>query len=176
MVGSVGSGYIFVINTDSYAGNFERQMCAFITGMIPDCGTGADEAIQFAKDENLDVDGDYVEGSPFEDIINRITDDHNNSTPCSIWPTAGYYNAGNGETKPAMTFEDENKYPAYNSVAIFFTEKPSDELIAMMKNRAREFAKDVTRFVDYIKNPTVVNILRFDLLMVVPEKYIAVKM
>jgi len=26
--------YIFVIDTDSYAGNFERDMCAFLTGRV----------------------------------------------------------------------------------------------------------------------------------------------
>ncbi len=29
--------YLFVIDTDTYAGNFEREMCAYVTGQIGEC-------------------------------------------------------------------------------------------------------------------------------------------
>ena len=32
--------YALIIRTDSYAGNFEREMCAYVTGHIGECGTG----------------------------------------------------------------------------------------------------------------------------------------
>ncbi|KKK83825.1 hypothetical protein LCGC14_2789530, partial [marine sediment metagenome] len=32
--------WIFIIDTDSYAGNFEREMCAYITGRVGECGVG----------------------------------------------------------------------------------------------------------------------------------------
>lgn len=34
----------FIIDTDSYSGNFEREMCAYITGHIGDCLVGFEEA------------------------------------------------------------------------------------------------------------------------------------
>lgn len=44
--------YIFIILTDQYAGNFERELCAYCTGIIGDCGVGADEANKFREDYN----------------------------------------------------------------------------------------------------------------------------
>lgn len=32
--------YCFVVDTDSYAGNFERDMCAYMTGCIGECEVG----------------------------------------------------------------------------------------------------------------------------------------
>lgn len=32
--------YAILIKTDSYAGNFEREMCAHLTGQIGECGVG----------------------------------------------------------------------------------------------------------------------------------------
>ena len=36
--------YLFVIDTDSYSGNFEREMCAYCTGQIGDCEVGIEHA------------------------------------------------------------------------------------------------------------------------------------
>lgn len=42
--------YIFIILTDQYAGNFERELCAYCTGVVGDCGVGEDEQGKFVKD------------------------------------------------------------------------------------------------------------------------------
>ena len=42
--------YLFVIDTDIYAGNFERQMCAYITGQIGECEVGKENA-ELARQE-----------------------------------------------------------------------------------------------------------------------------
>ncbi|MCY8499753.1 hypothetical protein P8917_09350 [Bacillus atrophaeus] len=34
----------FIIDTNSYSGNFEREMCAYLTGHIGDCQVGFEEA------------------------------------------------------------------------------------------------------------------------------------
>ena len=39
-----------------------------------------------------------------------------------------------------------NKYPAYNSVVLFFEEEPSQEIIELMKERALSF-KSLSSFV-----------------------------
>jgi len=39
----------FIIDTNEYAGNFEREMCAYCTGQIGDCGVGEEEAEKFEK-------------------------------------------------------------------------------------------------------------------------------
>lgn len=42
--------YSFIIDTNSYAGNFEREMCAYLTGQVGDCGVG-DEHIESLKEQ-----------------------------------------------------------------------------------------------------------------------------
>lgn len=60
--------YHFNIYTDSYAGNFEREMCAYITGQIGECGVGS---IELAEEELTPEEFKY-----FEDNIAQVPDDH----------------------------------------------------------------------------------------------------
>ena len=50
-------GYAFVVETNQYAGNFEREMCAYVTGAVGECGVGKDMII---KDE-ITVDFDNIQ-------------------------------------------------------------------------------------------------------------------
>ena len=74
----------FIIDTDGYAGNFEREMCAYLTGEIGECGVG---------DKSIDDEEDY---SIFADALVRVQDDHHCQRPVSIYPTPGFYNNGMG--------------------------------------------------------------------------------
>jgi hypothetical protein len=103
--------YIFVIKTNKYAGNFEREMTAFSTGMIGECGVGQEAAIEF-----LNTKGQKIVDE-FDDVIYMKPDEHGCCRPTSIW----------GE-------------PEYNDVAIFFTKKPSKNLINIIKERATIYA------------------------------------
>jgi hypothetical protein len=38
-------GYVFIIDTEQYAGNFEREMCAYCTGILGDCEVGEDALV-----------------------------------------------------------------------------------------------------------------------------------
>lgn len=38
-----------IIATDCYAGNFERELCAFITGAVGECGVGREYANFFGS-------------------------------------------------------------------------------------------------------------------------------
>ncbi len=108
--------WIFIIDTNQYAGNFERQMCAYCTGHIGECGVG---------DEFID---DKI-ASIFEDSVDcYVIDDHGCGRPTSIWPT------GDPERK--------ERKPDHNSVAIFFYERPTPKQIDTMKTRAKEFAQN----------------------------------
>lgn len=71
------SCWIFVIKTNAYAGNFERQMCGFITGQVGECDVGEEEAELFRK-AHPDYDG-------FDDLIASFPDDHGCYRPASIW-------------------------------------------------------------------------------------------
>lgn len=60
-----------VIKTDSYAGNFEHELCAWLTGAVGDCMRG----------EEL-VESDIEE--MFEDLIYPMPDDHGYYRPASV--------------------------------------------------------------------------------------------
>lgn len=49
------NGYGFIIVTDSYAGNFEREMCAYLTGQIGECGVGS-EFVSLLEDSRPEFD------------------------------------------------------------------------------------------------------------------------
>lgn len=121
------TSYIFLIHTSEYAGNFERQMCAFITGHIGDCEVGSG----------------YIDakiGRKFQNYIESRNDDYGCSRPCSIW---------------------ENGAGEYNTVAIFFSRKPSKALIELMKGRAFAFSK---AFEEISGRPNNLSVLGFELL------------
>jgi hypothetical protein len=77
----------FVIDTDTYSGNFERQLCAYITGCVGECGAGKDIA-------------DFVKKQPGIKDIQRFTMDEPDKSGCyrpvKIYPTPGIYNNGHG--------------------------------------------------------------------------------
>lgn len=70
--------FVFVIDTDQYAGNFERDMCAYCTGHIGDCEVGDDYAKRYFDHET----------EAFENIEQR-NDNDSCRRPCSIYPTPG---------------------------------------------------------------------------------------
>lgn len=73
------ANYAILIKTDSYAGNFEREMCAHVTGHIGECGVG-DEYV----DESI--------AEKFEDYIGLESDDHGCYRPAELGYDLGYSN------------------------------------------------------------------------------------
>lgn len=98
--------YIFCIDTDQYAGNFERPMCAFMTGMIGECEVGAEEANLYEEDglEQLDT------------LVVAEPDDHGCHRPVAIQPTPGWFNAG-GESHRDGTTDDVLRRAVIKSLA-----------------------------------------------------------
>jgi len=164
--------YIFVIDTDQYAGNFEREMTAYMTGQYGDCGVGAE---LISEIESAGLSADY-----FEDLIDTRPDEHGCYRPCKIWQTPGWFNDGLGghfregdeeiakkrhraeclkkandpvgvhpndverNKKRWLEAADEfKKYPAYNSVAIFMTREPTEEEVRVLKQRAHDWTNYV---------------------------------
>lgn len=175
--------YYFVIDTDAYAGNFEREMCAYLTGVVGDCGTGHETARAFRK---------QFPDNHFDENVIKYFDDNGCYRPCEVYPTPGRFNHGSGKhydddadmtevqadfiakqeayyaslielaeqniadgkiewTRDLAGFrkrieevktQEIQKYPAFESVAIAFKCKPSDEDIEFLKHRAHEFVAD----------------------------------
>ena len=80
--------YGFVIDTNLYSGNFEREMCSFLTGYVPD--NGYQNAVDKNEDYSLFTDEYGL------DLFYLVTDDHGVTTAVEIYPTANLYNNGHG--------------------------------------------------------------------------------
>lgn len=134
----VSEQVIFAIHTNQYSGIFEREMCAFITGLIGECGVGRDMAERFEEDL-----GEAMVES-FGKIISYVGDEDYSSCmrPCVIWPTPNRSNNGSG-VHTTIAEGEEPEWPAYESVAIFFSEIPSREKIELMMSRAQLYANEV---------------------------------
>lgn len=105
--------YIVVIDTNKYAGNFEREMCAYITRQVGSCGVGQDFA-DIAEKELTEEQAEW-----FEDNISSQPDDNGCWRPCEIWL--------------------DRCGAEYNSVAIFLESAPDRHTIALVHSRAKSF-------------------------------------
>jgi len=144
--------YLLIVDTESYAGNFERQLGAYMTGQIGDCGVGQEEANLFIAD----VDEQTYEW--FADNISDVPDDNGNRRPANISPTPGWFNTGHGKHYRYGKKECETKYPAYLSVEMEFYKEPPSDMLDLMCKRAYEFSKD-TR-VKYCSRPKKITAIR----------------
>ena len=77
-----------IVDTDQYSGNFEREMCAWVTGQIGECGAGIEEA-----EEQKEL---IVHLNWWEENIYDVPDEHSTYRPCAIEITPGYFNNGSG--------------------------------------------------------------------------------
>jgi hypothetical protein len=78
--------YLLIADTEMYAGNFERPMCAWATGQIGECGVGkelAELSLEDMTPELREWCDDNIYGKP---------DDHGTNRPVSISPTPGWFN------------------------------------------------------------------------------------
>ena len=137
------TAHVLVIDTDSYAGNFEREMTAFCTGRVGECGVGEWEAASYL--EWLATEG---RDDPFGDLVAMRPDEHGVERPTAIWPTPGRTNDGAG-THSDVGPGSPARFPAYESVAIFFEAKPSADLIDMIEARARDFGDNRMAFGEF---------------------------
>jgi hypothetical protein len=96
--------YIFIIDTDSYAGNFERDMCAYITGVVGGCEVGEEFAAMYDKEVNTDG-----KESVFLEYLDFRSDEHGCARPCECWPTKGWLSVGGHK---AVRDEDWNQEDA----------------------------------------------------------------
>ena len=89
-----------VIDTDTYAGNFERQLTAFCTGHVGECNVGQELAAKFDAEV-----GDGTEDDPFladdeteEDVpmITTLADEYGHYRPCAIHSNPRWFNDGLG--------------------------------------------------------------------------------
>jgi hypothetical protein len=164
--------FYFVIDCDQYAGNYEREMTAYITGCIGDCGVGGELSKELSKDG--------IALGFFDDLIINEPDENGCARPCKMWDTPGWFNEGlggnfqDGQEEEAKAFhrkaclerandlrsvhpknaeshkqrwlekaDEFEKYPSYNSVAICMERAPTEEELNVLKSRALKYPKYV---------------------------------
>ena len=110
--------HLFIIDTDTYAGNFWRELCAFVTGQVSECGVG-EEAASHTRGE---IGNEIL--AWFSENVVRETDDSGCARPVKIWTTPGQ--------------------PDDCSVAILLDAPPPEKIAALMRGRALTFASDET--------------------------------
>ncbi len=137
--------FIFIVDTDnSRVGNFERELCAFVTGMLDGCpnSSAQEEATRFTLE--------YPGGNPLAGLVmDDVYQEGGYQGPCSIWPTPGLFNDGLGNHYPGEPSPDEERrFPAYQSVAIFLRKRPDIDMLELLKNRSRAFSDRIGVKVD----------------------------
>jgi len=80
----------FVVDTDKYAGNFERELCAYMTGQVGECGVGEENAKRFEREV------DEATAERMEWIVGMAPDDHGCHHPAKIYFMPGWFNNGHG--------------------------------------------------------------------------------
>src|SRR5512135_82994 len=129
------SEYVFVVDTDSYAGNFERELSSFVVGRCDEFGDHRGNPYKELYTKELPAD-------PFDGLIgSRVCDpgdDGIHRAPMDLAPTPGYSNDGRGNVKKLKPGQ-KLKYGAFNSVAIFLRRKPTKAELSLLVKRARAF-------------------------------------
>lgn len=85
----MGNIYLFVVDTNKYAGSFVRQLCGYVTGVYGDCKVGRKESEEYLKEQNK-------EESEFIELLVQKPDEYGCYRPCEIFSTPGYFNNGMG--------------------------------------------------------------------------------
>ncbi len=153
--------YIFVIDTNYYAGNFAELLVAYCTGQYDEeSGVGEEEAELFSQQEDI----------KFFNVLYELSSMQNPGFKYgAIRPTPGYFNNGFGvhykEEDELFAKEqlrdhykkiaDESpwsyhkpidtplkKHPAYGSVIFYITRFPTEEEVRIIKKRSQQFIKD----------------------------------
>ena len=139
--------YIFAVDTENHAGSFERHLCGYLTGRTDDPVTHGDEQAEIAEKELSPEMWNYFQTHVI--LCAEQPDDLPISTPVIPYPTPGWYNNGHGRYfKGKPTAEDLKKcyknkpWPCYQSVAIFFDERPPKHVIELLKERTRKFVEE----------------------------------
>lgn len=125
--------YLFVVDTESYSGNFEREMIAWVTGQIGECGVG---------EENIDpnMPADLLEWC--KDCVLSQPSDRGCNRPAAIWPTPGWYNDGWGGHLPVTNESPPRRFTAYQSVVCPMDALPPKAIFDALTERAKLFCDD----------------------------------
>jgi hypothetical protein len=126
--------FLFVVDTDQYAGNFEDELCAHMTGQMRESGHGEEFVDMFEQEVPKDI-----QAWTQDNVVHVVTDtdDVPDRSPMIILTTPGWVNDGKGGYEPGTGITGYS----YLSVGIFLNEYPPDEVIQVFIERAKTFTK-----------------------------------
>jgi len=125
-----------IIDTEQYAGNFERDMIAYITGELGECNVGFDMAKQ-ARRELPTATRQW-----FADNVVHVADEHGCVRPAAISATPGWY-LGDNDREYRGDPEDKQRPEAYLSVEMVVEHWPSQATLQVIHERAKRFCADL---------------------------------
>jgi hypothetical protein len=108
------SPFALIVNLDQYAGNYEREFCAYVMGAVGDCDVGREMATLYYEE---------VSDVCIADMTQPIADD-------------------NGCFRPVSIYHDSNDVEAYDSLIIFLEDQPSAEDLTLIAQRAQKFCAE----------------------------------
>lgn len=130
------SSYLLVIDTDTYAGNFERELCAYATGLWT-------QEMHHGEQEGLDAirAGGQIACSIAAKSDPQFDEEYGVPRVEQLHPTAGRFNNGMGVTRDICEAEPgKTTYPAYESIAVFLSAPLSEREMEFVRTRAAEYA------------------------------------
>jgi hypothetical protein len=121
------SQHALVFNFDAYAGNYEREFCAYVTGATGECGVGEDMADLYTEDHPRDTE--------FWALSDR----------CGSEPD------DNGCWRPTSIYHDKevDEKPYYSSI-IFLATLPTDPEMKLIVARAKQFCAERPDWKSYL--------------------------
>jgi len=154
--------YLFVIDTNEYSGNFNRELAGYVTGNWDQETHGGDEA-EIARKELTEAQSDYLRNH--NEAQTRAVDDGHAHVNHVIHPTPGWWNDGRGLHFKGKPPKGKQAHPAYQSVAIFFNGMPLAPMVQVMMERAKAFCKYMAGHKEPWKKKTNLKILGFRILL-----------
>lgn len=143
--------YLFVVDTDKYSGNFEDELCAYMTGKMREWGHGEEFVSRYEKECPPSVQEWIDDGVAF---VVTHTDDVPNEAPMIILTTPGWTNIDGEEVRTDDPSKREN---VYLSVGIFLNDYPPNEVIEFFKQQARKFSDLHIGLQKYRTNPITID-------------------
>ena len=118
---------MFVVDTDAYAGDFARQICAYMTGQLSEYGPGVKIAHQFQAEHRALYDR-------FRDKILHVSSEGEPGSPVTIWPTENRFQDEFGNCWDVDADEKEIKHCFEISVLNWYENAKEDEFNAAQLN------------------------------------------
>ena len=128
--------YVLTIDTDTFAGSFEREMCAWITGQYGECTVG-DDLAALAQTEMPPEFKEWCENN-----VAQVPDDSSCSRPCAIQPTPGWFNDGMGHNYRLAEWGTPRVKEVYEKACRDYAEKAPLSYVEHLRPKVTERAQE----------------------------------